>query len=215
LSLDNLGCGGETTQTLVSGGICSYPGGPNQLQAALEFLHAHQGHVPLITINIGGNDVNSCNNLTSVSSADACTESAMPAMNSNLTAALTALRAADPSAVITGLNYYVPELADWLNGSSGPTAAAAQLSAMKLMNAALAADYQAAGARYADVFSEFQSDDLTSKTTLPGYGSVPVDVAMVCQWTWMCSEGDQHANTAGYGAIAAAIYAVLPASIAQ
>jgi lysophospholipase L1-like esterase len=215
LTLDNLACSGETTQTMIQGGVCSYPDGPDQLQAALDFLHAHQGHVPLITIDIGGNDMDSCNSLTSVSSADACTESAIPAMSKNLTAVLKALDAADPSAVITGLNYYVPELAGWLDGSSGPAFAAAQLSATKVLNAALAADYAAAGARYADVFTEFKSDDLTGMTTVSGYGSVPVDVAMVCEWTWMCSAEDEHANAAGYGAIAAAIYAVLPASIAE
>ena len=215
LSLENLACSGETTQTMIQGGVCSYPSEPDQLQAALDFLHAHVGHVPLITIDIGGNDMNSCNSLTSLSAADACTESLIPAMSKNLAAVLKALRAADPSAVITGLNYYVPELAGWLDGSSGPAYVAAQVSATKVMNAALASDYKAVGALIVDVFSTFQSDDLTSKTTVSGYGSVPVAVARVCEWTWMCSAEDEHANTEGYGVIAAAIYAVLPANIAE
>jgi lysophospholipase L1-like esterase len=42
-----------------------------------------------------------------------------------------------------------------------------------------------------------------------------VAVARVCEWTWMCAAEDEHANTEGYGVIAAAIYAVLPANIAE
>jgi lysophospholipase L1-like esterase len=222
LSLEDVACSGETTWTLIYGGICSYPGEPGmgaQLQAALDFLRAHRGHVPLITINIGGNDLNPCDGATSVSAADACGKSLIPEMSRNLTAVLKALRAADPSAVFSGLNYYVPELAYWLNGAGGPSFATAQLSVVKLMNAALAADYKAARAFYANVFSRFKSGDLTGKTKLPGHGTVPVAVARVCEWTWMCAAppegGDEHANKSGYGAIAAAIYAVLPASITR
>src|SRR5205823_4327720 len=35
LALTNLGCPGETSQTLVAGGKCPYPGGVSQLKAAL------------------------------------------------------------------------------------------------------------------------------------------------------------------------------------
>jgi lysophospholipase L1-like esterase len=136
-------------------------------------------------------------------------------MSQNLTAILKTLRAADPSAVITGLNYYVPQVVYWLDGAAGRSLATAQISITKSMNAALAAGYKAAKARYADVFSKFKSGDLADKTTLPGHGSVPVAIALVCKWTWMCAAppegGDDHANNEGYGAIAAAIYAVLPA----
>ncbi len=222
LSLDDLGCAGGTTWTFIYGGVCRYPGEPgmgDQLRAALDFLQAHRGHVPLITIDIGGNDLNACDGLTSVSAAGACGKSLIPGMRHNLAAALKMLRAADPSAVITGLNYYVPQLAYWLDGAAGRSLATAQLSVTESMNAALAADYKAATARYANVFSKFKSGDLTDKTILPGHGSVPVAVALVCKWTWMCAAppegGDEHANKEGYGAIAAAIYAVLPASIAK
>jgi lysophospholipase L1-like esterase len=218
LSLVDLGCAGETTWTFIHGGACWYSGEPgmdDQLRIALDFLQAHPGHVPLITIDIGGNDLNACDGLSSVSAADACGQSLIPGMSRNLTAILKALRAADPSAVITGLNYYVPQVFYWIDGAAGRSYATAQLSVTKSMNAALAADYKATPARNADVFSKFKSDDLTDKTNLPGHGSVPVAVALVCQWTWMCASGDDHANKAGYGAIAAAIYAILPASIAK
>lgn len=218
LSLDSVACSGETTYTLIHGGICSYPGEPGigaQLTAALDFLRAHKGHVPLITIDIGGNDLNPCDGDTSVSAAGACGRSLIPEMSRNLTAVLKALRAADPSAVIAGLNYYAPYLAYWLDGAGGRSYATAQLAVVKSMNAALAADYKAARAYVANVFSRFRSSDLTGKTRLPGHGTVPVAVARVCEWTWMCTAGDEHADKSGYAAIAAAIYAVLPASITK
>src|SRR5256885_11936251 len=59
LRLVKLGCPGETTATMMKGGICTYPGG-SQLAAAIRFLHAHRARVPLITIDIGANDPNSC-----------------------------------------------------------------------------------------------------------------------------------------------------------
>ena len=43
LRLVKLGCPGETTVTMMKGGICPYPGG-SQLAAAISFLHAHRAH---------------------------------------------------------------------------------------------------------------------------------------------------------------------------
>jgi hypothetical protein len=69
LRLAKLGCPGETTATLNKGGICGYQGDQRysltadkgtQLAAALAFIRAHHGHVPLITIDIGANDLNGC-----------------------------------------------------------------------------------------------------------------------------------------------------------
>ena len=48
LRLVKLGCPGETTVTMMKGGICAYPGG-SQLAAAVSFLHAHRARVSLIT----------------------------------------------------------------------------------------------------------------------------------------------------------------------
>jgi len=221
LTLRNLGCASETTWTLIHGTICRYPGEPGmgaQLRAALDFLHAHAGHVPLITIDIGGNDLDSCYTITSATKAGTCVKSLVAGMNSRLTAILKALRAADPTAVIVGLNYYVPELASWLSGAAGRSLATAQLTVTELLNAALAADYKPAKALTANVFGKFKSSDMSDKATLPGHGSVPVSVALVCEWTWMCAAppkgGNAHANKKGYGHIAATIYAVLPARIA-
>ena len=55
LELVKLGCPGETTTTMINGGICRYAGG-SQLKAAEAFLRAHRGRVLLVTIDIGAND---------------------------------------------------------------------------------------------------------------------------------------------------------------
>jgi lysophospholipase L1-like esterase len=55
LRLVKLGCGGETTSTMMNGGICTYREG-SQLKAAEAFLKQHQGRVRYVTLDIGAND---------------------------------------------------------------------------------------------------------------------------------------------------------------
>jgi hypothetical protein len=67
--LVNLGCGGATTTSMLAkinspaGGLAPGAAGyPNltQTQAAVAFIKKHPGAVGLVTISIGGNDVDSC-----------------------------------------------------------------------------------------------------------------------------------------------------------
>src|SRR5260221_5893361 len=51
LRLVKLGCSGETTDTMIDGGICSYPGGP-QLPPAVTLLCPHRCHGDRIAIAI-------------------------------------------------------------------------------------------------------------------------------------------------------------------
>jgi hypothetical protein len=48
---------------------------------------------------------------------------------------------------------------------------------------------------------------------LSGAGEVPLNVARICQWTWVCAPPplgpDNHANSAGYAVIAATFASVL------
>ena len=59
LKLVKLGCPGETTASMINGGICRYQDG-SQLAAAVAFLQAHRGRVPLVTLDIGANDPEHC-----------------------------------------------------------------------------------------------------------------------------------------------------------
>src|SRR5262245_60178980 len=80
LRLKKLGCGGETTTTMLYGAPwCGFPAG-SQLNEATAFLRAHRGEVAFVTIDIGGNDVTEADGLAAV--------------QANLPPILNALRAA-------------------------------------------------------------------------------------------------------------------------
>jgi lysophospholipase L1-like esterase len=199
LSLEKLGCPGETTTTMIDGGICSYDEG-SQLDEALAFLHAHRQFVAFITIDIGANDF-PCQ-------AAECIPAGVGSIQSNLPGILAELReAAGPSIPIVGMTLYNPFLANWLLGSQGQ--AIAQASATQLMgpvNGVLKSLFVAGGAGYADIEAEFSSNDFATQVDLPGAGTVPLNVARICMWTWVCAPApygpDNHANDAGYAAIA-------------
>jgi lysophospholipase L1-like esterase len=233
LSLVKLGCPGETTGTLIHGGLCRYAGGKryslgesagSQLAAALSFLRAHRGHVPVITIDIGANDLAPCldrasaaapstSSAAAVNTVAACAKPAIAMAQLNLVTILASLRAADPRAMIAGMTYYVPLLAGWLSGTKGRAYAVGSLVLVTESNAALTTAFNESQARVADVFAAFKSTDLSATSALPGSGTVPRAVALVCAWTWACAAPpvgpNAHANTTGYGVIAATFYAAL------
>ena len=201
LSLVKLGCPGETTTTMIDGGICSYAHG-SQLDEAVAFLRAHRALVAFVTIDIGANDF-PCQ-------AAECIPAGASAIQANLPHILTKLReAAGPATPIVGMTLYNPFLAAWLLGPEGQ--AFAELSATHLIgpvNGLLRAIYGAAGAPVADIETAFSSNDFTTIVELPGAGPVPLNVARICMWTWVCAPApygpDNHANADGYAAIAGA-----------
>ena len=199
LSLVKLGCPGETTTTLIAGGICSYPHG-SQLDEAVAFLHAHQAQVAFVTIDIGANDF-PCQ-------AAECVPAGAAAIQQNLPRILARLRdAAGPNTPIVGMTIYNPFLAYWFGGADGQ--AFARASASQLLgpvNGLLRGIYEGSGDDVADIERAFSSNDFDDLVDLPGAGAVPLNVARICMWTWVCAPApygpDNHANEAGYGAIA-------------
>ena len=207
LRLIDLGCPGETTATMIHGGTCSY-GGRSQLAAAVSFLRVHRSHVSLITLDIGANDPNPCVMHPSLLKVMPCLGKAAMGTSANLTTIMTALRPAAGHTRIIGMNYYLPELAEWRNGFAGEALArVAELAAVGY-NDLLTRIYQRSGARIADVFGAFHTTDFANDVTVPGYGRLPRNVAAICQWTWQCAAPprgpNQHANQAGYAVIARA-----------
>ncbi len=207
LRLVKLGCSGETTGTMIHGGICSYPAG-SQLAQAESFLRSHRGHVALITIDIGANDPNSCVlGVRSLDKVPSCLSSSISHTAGNLDTILAGLRHAGGSHVpIIGMSYYVPELAGWLAGMPGKVVAVLAERLTAGYNDLLSHVYRQYGARVANVFGAFHSADFGSHVRLPGRGTVPQNVATLCQWTWACAGAprgpNEHANDAGYDAIA-------------
>jgi len=206
LRLVKLGCSGETTATMIGGGICSYPGG-SQLAAAVRFLRAHPGRVSLVTIDIGANDPDACITHPSLGKIASCISSAVPDIAGNLAKIMQALRDAGGSRLrIIGMSYYVPELATWRDGLAGQLLARLSERLAAGLNDLLTSTYTAFGARVANVSGAFSSGDFSSQVTRPALGTVPRNVALICSWTWQCAPPprgpNEHANAAGYRVIA-------------
>jgi len=205
LQLVKLGCPGETTATMIHGGICHYAGG-SQLAAAAAFLSAHRGHVFLVTIDIGANDPEDCGSRLSLRALSACVGTDIPDAIDNLKSILARLQAAGPGVRFVGMNYYLPTLAEWRNGMPGQAIAWLSEKLASGYNDLLNRAYAASGVRVANVFGAFDTSDFGNKMAVPGIGTVPRNVALICQWTWECASPprgpNQHANQAGYGVIA-------------
>ena len=158
LRLVKLGCPGETTATMIHGGICAYPGG-SQLAAAVRFLLAHPGRVRLITIDIGANDPDSCITQPSATRLASCVARSVPDTAVNLAKILTRLRLAAADVRIIAMNYYLPALAQWRDGILGHAFARLSELAAVGYNVVLTKVYQLFGVRIADVFGAFRTAD--------------------------------------------------------
>ena len=200
LKLVKLGCPGETTVSMINGGICRYPGG-SQLAAAVGFLQSHRGRVLLVTLDIGANDPEACGGEPGLSQLAKCAVKDIPAAAGHLGTIVARLKAAaGPSVRIVGMNYYLPALAEWHNGLPGQLVAWTAEKLAATYNNMLGRVYASSGIRVANVFGAFDTADFTRQD------GVPRNVARVCEWTWQCAAPprgpNQHANQAGYQAIA-------------
>ncbi|HEY2577460.1 MAG TPA: MmcQ/YjbR family DNA-binding protein [Streptosporangiaceae bacterium] len=210
LRLVKLGCTGETTATMIHGGICSYPGG-SQLADALTFLRAHRSRVTLVTLDIGANDPETCLTATSLGALASCGVRFVPRAIANLKTIVARLRQAGRHVRMVAMNYYLPALAEWRNGLTGRLLARLGELATNGYNTLLTNVYRDYAVRVANVSGAFHTSDFSPDVRLPGLGSLPRNVAAVCHWTWECASSprgpNQHPNQAGYQAIARAFLA--------
>lgn len=210
-TLVNLACSGETSVSFLDGTRCDYREG-NQLAAAVRFLHAHGRHTRLITIDIGGNDARRCVSPTGVDQV--CYAATLRQLGSNLSGILAQLRAAAPGTPIVVLDYANPYLAAWLSGPAGQEFARGSVAGIAALNAVITGAATAFGAPVAGVAAAYSTYDWTPVSF--GDMTIPVNVARICQWTWMCTPyQDIHPNDTGYAVLAAAVVAVLPGSLAR
>jgi lysophospholipase L1-like esterase len=220
LSLVNFGCSGATTTSMLHAIGCARtdlgPGAPSYLHetqavAAENFVRANRARIGLVTVSIGGNDITVCGfSATPLT----CLPSALDKIRLNLATLLRGLRAAaGPSVRIVGLTYPDVLLAGALSTDSAAQSVAglSVVAFRTLINPALKATYDAAGASFVDVTAATGAyGPLTATTTLPPYGAVPTPVAKVCQLTYVCEYHDIHPRTNGYALIANLVAAVLP-----
>jgi hypothetical protein len=136
-----------------------------------------------------------------------------PAIQKNLAVTLAKLRAADPHALIVGMTYYDPELADWLTGKSGQAFAQDSVVVAGVFANDLSTVYSNAKDPVADVFTSFDTTATTPTINFPGIGKLPKNVWMICRRTWECVKPpvgpNEHCNKVGYGAISATFVATL------
>lgn len=203
--LVNLSCSGESTVTMVQGGVCAYAKG-NQLQQAVHFLRAHGRTTRLVTITIGANDVQHC---VRTAIDYACIASGMADIARELPFIVKRLHHVAPRTRIIVTNYYNPFLAEWLLGPAGQQLALASTALLGQLNGLIAVGAAAGHAFVADVSTAFSSTDFTDTEDLPGVGTVPLNVARICTWTWMCTKADDHPNDTGYDVLGQTIVAAL------
>jgi lysophospholipase L1-like esterase len=200
LALKKFGCPGETTTTMISGGRCAYARG-SQLKEAVAYIKKYRQRIAFVTIDIGANDVLPCNPTNT-----SCTSAALSTIQTNFPAIIRALRqAAGPTIKlqIASMTYYAPGLALWLAGPAGQAQATAYVNAfLAPMNAVMKSIYSGLKVKTANVAGAFSLTDFTNTATLPGIGTVPVNVAKLCALTSMCTRQDIHPNAQGYAVIA-------------
>ncbi|KYH45764.1 hypothetical protein AZH51_08700 [Branchiibius sp. NY16-3462-2] len=204
--LTNLACSGETTASYLGTTANRCFPGSSQDAAALKFLAGKKGTPGVITVDIGANDVAGCAEAGGVDLA--CVSAGLGTVKNNTVTILNNLRAAAPDSQIIVLNYYNPFLVFYLNESTRPLATVSA-SLQQQLNGSIAAAAKGANADVADVADRFQSDDFTTTVAAPPYGTLPVNVARICTWTWMCAKTDIHANDTGYDQLAAVTIAQL------
>jgi lysophospholipase L1-like esterase len=201
LLLRNFGCGGATTNSMMEvigcadplafPDVVSYPK-KTQLAAALAFIATHHRRIGLITVSIGGNDLNAtASNVTSIAA--------------NITIIAARLRAAAGRSVpIIGLTYPDVVLADWLTGPSGVATAEASISAFQdVINPDWQAAYASSNVTFVDVTAAFGAyTPLVQTVSYSTYGEIPYAVAQICILTGTCGEENIHPTNAGYSVIA-------------
>ncbi|MQY03659.1 SGNH/GDSL hydrolase family protein [Actinomadura macrotermitis] len=205
LRLVKLGCPGETTGTMLRGGICHYTAG-SQMNAALAFIKEHPGQVRYVTLSIGVNNTNCflkgdvvCGLL---GAGTLLTE--LPQITGGLR------KAGGETPQYASMTYYDPGLASWATGGDvGKAVAVASVPVVDAFNAVQQTAALANGFKVADVNAAFATHDFSTQVSVAPYGTVPLNVARICTWTSQCSLGDGHANTAGYRQMAGAFRRVL------
>jgi lysophospholipase L1-like esterase len=169
LTLRDMAVSGATTTSMLDGG---------QYSSALRFLRQHRGHITLITIDIGGNDLVPCASSTGVDTT--CVTKALATVKANLTTMMSGLHAAAPSVPTFGMSYYDPYLGDWLAGGEARTLALGSLSVLTTLNSELVSLYGGSSTT-ADVERVFETTNDTTLVASP-WGKVPVDVDRACSW---------------------------------
>lgn len=214
LTLENYGCGGATSNSILytdgcrPGGLANngvrYPTMPQSV-AAVDFIRAHKGHIGLITLSIGWNDFDSC---VGMADPNACVTPTLALMQANLEVLASNLRsAAGASTPIVAMTYSDPDLADWLLGTTGQETARQWITEVRsAVNPTLDKAYRATRITVLNITKAYGTYvPWSTEVQLAPYGTIPYAVAQICEHTWMCKVRNEDANNFGYALIASRI----------
>ena len=197
LTLENLGCSGETTTSLLKGGKCDFAAG-SQLEQA-EKLLKDSDDVSLVTVDIGGNDLLRC--VRGGAQIDtACVTAGVGTVKKNLPTILKRLKtAAGGDVPVLVLGYYNPWLAaKALNQPIKGVDAAAK--AYTSLSTAIESAAKASGTTFVGIDQAFSTND-TTPTKINGR-SVPKNAAAICTLTNICTAADIHLTDEGAATVA-------------
>lgn len=192
IELTNLGHNGECSDTFISGGLAKDcptkdVDSPSQLAEATGFIGDHPGRVRLITVEIGGNDLNGNRQLFLSSSADqqkAILAGIFPKLAQDWSIIFGSLRKACPICEIIALNQYNP----FPEGATKADLATLFQTYTGLLRQATTP----AHVRLADVYTPFVGHELA--------------------YTWM-AKNNIHPNTTGYKVMAEIVARVVTAPV--
>ena len=207
LQLVKLGCPGETTSTMINGGICHYQGG-SQLAAATAFLRAHRSRVLLVSIDIGANDPEDCagsgDGQPSLTQLASCAATGIPAAVSRLTTIMARLKRRR-----AGRPHRRDELLPARPGGMAqrparPPGRLGRRTAGRHLQQPAGPGLRQRRRPGCQRVRRLRDGRLRRRAGRPG--TTPRNVALLCQWTWECAAPprgpNQHANQAGYQVIA-------------
>ena len=165
-----------------------------QIAAADAFIAANKGHIGLITLSIGGNDVTGCATEANPSS---CVATAVKGIDTNVTTLAADLRsAAGPNVKIIGTTYPDVILGSYVYPHRPPSAASVDLAKLSvvafksLINPALSKSYASAKASFVDVTAASGAyRNLNRKVKTKAYGTIPAPVARPCRLTLVLLRG--------------------------
>ncbi|GAC1388119.1 MAG: hypothetical protein NVSMB48_27640 [Marmoricola sp.] len=201
LKLANLGCGGATTTSMLTAsavrcdpralapGAANYPN-ESQTQAAVNFIRRHPSQVKVVTVSIGGNDVDGC---PTQPDPTGCVKANMPRATGNLTKIVKQLRAVGGQQLrIIGSTYPDVELGLWVHptvlGANTLALIPGSISAFQDdINPGLTKAYATVGAAFVDVTKATGAYGPFRATTDPTFGQIPVPVAKVCTTPPRCA----------------------------
>ncbi len=175
----------------------------SEVERASTFITAHSGQVALVTVDLGYADVAAC--MTGHAVDSPCVTAALARVRSALPTVVASLRAAGGSSLeIVGLDHEDPYLGDYVGKHPEKSFAEASAGVTERYNQAVNAAYASSGVQVAQVGKAFDTG-ATTPAHLAGWGTVPLDVQRICTLTWMCINGNIHANAQGYRLIASAV----------